>query len=173
MRRLAGIADFVLTHDRPIHVGCDDSLTRLSAGGELLLRRSRGRVPRPVRLPRTCPVPTLAVDGESKATIGLGQGRHAILSHHLGDLGHDPAYPYRPSSVKNRQRWTVGALYPESFCRARNGSDARTAQTECLVEGDATSSPTARGDVRRTAGRNTSTGSGPRPACSTTRGIGK
>ena len=30
-------------------------------------------------------------------------------------------YPYRPSSAKNRQRWTVGALHPESFCRARVG----------------------------------------------------
>ncbi len=23
-------------------------------------------------------------------------------------------YPYRPSSVKNRQRWTFGGLYPEA-----------------------------------------------------------
>jgi hypothetical protein len=32
-------------------------------------------------------------------------------------------YPYRPSSVKNRQRWTFGGLYPPSFAeRAREAS---------------------------------------------------
>ena len=45
-------------------------------------------------------------------------------------------YPYRPS-VKNRQRWTFGGLYPESHCRAQGGSDAPSNQTECLVEGTA------------------------------------
>jgi hypothetical protein len=44
-------------------------------------------------------------------------------------------YPYRPSSVKNRQRWTFGALCPQTFSEAQKGSDAWTMQTECLVEG--------------------------------------
>jgi hydrogenase maturation protease len=43
-------------------------------------------------------------------------------------------YPYRPS-VKNRQRWTFGALYPEAYCRAQGGSDASASQTECLARG--------------------------------------
>jgi hypothetical protein len=42
-------------------------------------------------------------------------------------------YPYRPS-VKNRQRWTFGGLYPEAYCRARGG-DASSHQAECLVSG--------------------------------------
>jgi len=46
-------------------------------------------------------------------------------------------YPYRPSSVKNRQRWTFGGIYPQAFSAAQGGSDAWTMQTECLVEGDA------------------------------------
>jgi hypothetical protein len=46
-------------------------------------------------------------------------------------------YPYRPS-VKNRQRWTFGGLYPPAYCRAED-SDAPSNQTECLVTGsDAT-----------------------------------
>jgi hypothetical protein len=43
-------------------------------------------------------------------------------------------YPYRPS-VKNRQRWTFGGLYPEAYCRDQAGADAWSNQTECLVAG--------------------------------------
>ena len=44
-------------------------------------------------------------------------------------------YPYRPSSVKNQQRWNFGVLCPQSYSEAQNGSEAWTMQTECLVEG--------------------------------------
>jgi len=45
-------------------------------------------------------------------------------------------YPYRASSVKNRQRWTFGGLYPRAYSEAQAGSDAWSMQTECLVIGD-------------------------------------
>lgn len=44
-------------------------------------------------------------------------------------------YPYRPSAVKNRQRFNFGALYPESYSSAQSGADASSMQTECLVLG--------------------------------------
>jgi len=44
-------------------------------------------------------------------------------------------YPYRPSSVKNQQRWNFGVLCPQSYSDAQNGTEAWTMQTECLVEG--------------------------------------
>ena len=43
-------------------------------------------------------------------------------------------YPYRPS-VKNRQRWTFGGLYPEAYSRQTEGSEPSTNQTECLLRG--------------------------------------
>ena len=43
-------------------------------------------------------------------------------------------YPYRPS-VKNRQRWTFGGLYPRDYSLAQGGSDAWSMQVECLVTG--------------------------------------
>ena len=43
-------------------------------------------------------------------------------------------YPYRPS-VKNRQRWTFGGLYPRGYCEAQEAGDAWSMQTECLVRG--------------------------------------
>ena len=44
-------------------------------------------------------------------------------------------YPYRPSAVKNQQRWNFGALCPEAYSRAQGGTEAWTMQTECVVEG--------------------------------------
>jgi len=44
-------------------------------------------------------------------------------------------YPYRPSSVKNRQRFNFGVLYPKPYSEAQSGSDVWRMQTECLVQG--------------------------------------
>jgi len=90
--RLKGIADLFLLHNRPIHVRCDDSVTRTVEGRELPLRRSRGYAPRPIPLPVACPCPILAVGGQLKATFALGRDGQAFLSHHLGDLDHYAAY---------------------------------------------------------------------------------
>jgi hypothetical protein len=43
-------------------------------------------------------------------------------------------YPYRASSVKNRQRWTFGSVYPRVWADW-SGSDASMMQTECVIEG--------------------------------------
>ena len=43
-------------------------------------------------------------------------------------------YPYRPS-IKNRQRWTFGGLYPRGYCEAHKAGDVWSMQTECLVRG--------------------------------------
>ena len=45
-------------------------------------------------------------------------------------------YPYRPSSVKNRQRWTFGGVYPQAWSQA-SGSDPWLMQSEFLIRGDA------------------------------------
>lgn len=92
LQRLGGVADCFLAHNRPIHVRCDDSVTRIVAGSELPLRRSRGAAPEPLKLPHSCPVAILAVGGQFKATFALGRGRQAFLSHHLGDLDDYSAY---------------------------------------------------------------------------------
>lgn len=84
--RLGDLADFFLLHDRPIHVRCDDSVTRVLAGYSLPLRRSRGEAPAPIALPIDCRQPVLALGGQLKAVFALGRNRQAILSHHLGDL---------------------------------------------------------------------------------------
>jgi hypothetical protein len=44
-------------------------------------------------------------------------------------------YPYRPSSVKNRQRWNFGVVYPRNYSELQKGTDPWSTQTECLVAG--------------------------------------
>lgn len=48
-------------------------------------------------------------------------------------------YPYRPSALKNRQRWNFGGLCPRSYAEAQSGNDLWRAQAECLALGDAQS----------------------------------
>jgi hypothetical protein len=43
-------------------------------------------------------------------------------------------YPYRPSAIKNQQRWTFGGIFPRDFADPA-GSDPCTMQTQCLVRG--------------------------------------
>jgi len=103
-QRLAGIADFVLGHDRPIHLRCDDSVTRCTAGAELPLRRSRGHAPLPVRLPYACPKTMLALGGQLKVTFALGQDNLALLSHHIGDLEYYEAYRAYEQAIAHYER---------------------------------------------------------------------
>jgi len=84
--RLGGLADFFLTHDREIHVRCDDSVTRVVLGREMMIRRSRGCAPSPIRFPFEFARPTLAVGALLKNTFCLAKGNLAYLSHHVGDL---------------------------------------------------------------------------------------
>jgi hydrogenase maturation protein HypF len=85
-RRLGGIADACLTHDRAIHIRTDDSVSRPFLNKETVLRRSRGHVPEPVRVRSRFRRPVLAVGAELKNTFGLGQGDQVIISQHIGDL---------------------------------------------------------------------------------------
>jgi hydrogenase maturation protein HypF len=84
--RLAAIADGFLVSDRPIHMRTDDSVTQIFRGQELPLRRSRGYVPRPLRLAWSAPRPILACGAELKNTFCIAKGSHAFVSHHIGDL---------------------------------------------------------------------------------------
>lgn len=82
---LRGLADYTLEHNRPIHIRTDDSIARILGGRGLLLRRSRGFVPRAIRLSRHTE-PVLAVGAELKNTLCLTRGQQAYLSQHIGDL---------------------------------------------------------------------------------------
>ena len=80
--RLGAIADLFLVHDRPIHTRVDDSVARPG----MILRRSRGHVPRALALPVPARRHVLACGAELKSTFCLARGDRAWVSHHVGDL---------------------------------------------------------------------------------------
>jgi hydrogenase maturation protein HypF len=86
MRRLSGLADKFLMHNRDIHVVCDDSVVRCLGKDLLPLRRSRGYAPMPIKLREAGPC-VLAAGGELKATFCATKDQYAYMSQHLGDLG--------------------------------------------------------------------------------------
>ena len=90
MRRLDGIAEAWLTHDRDIVARCDDSVGRVHGGsGFQFVRRARGLTPQAICLPRGGPS-VLAVGGYLKNTVCLTRDDQAFVSQHIGDLDNAP-----------------------------------------------------------------------------------
>ncbi|HVB74929.1 MAG TPA: carbamoyltransferase HypF [Ktedonobacteraceae bacterium] len=110
--RLASIADGMLTHNRDIHMRCDDSVMRTAGGGEQFLRRSRGYAPEPVALATDLPVPLLACGGHLKNTFCLGKGRQAFVSHHIGDLENLETLTSFREGIEHFQR--LFDIYPQA-----------------------------------------------------------
>ena len=116
LARLGPMVDAILTHDRPIHIRCDDSIVRtgtrvlrttpVRAGGDpspagepesavpavQMVRRSRGYAPEPIALPTPARGHVLAVGAELKSTVAVAKGDTVVASHHIGDLEHLAAY---------------------------------------------------------------------------------
>ncbi len=85
-RRLAGIVDAYLHHDRPIVRPADDSVYR-SIGGRLRpLRIGRGAAPLELDAPGLQTLPTLAVGGHMKNTVALAWDRRVVVSPHIGEM---------------------------------------------------------------------------------------
>ncbi len=92
--RLGGIADLFLVHNRPIVRHVDDSVVRIIAGREMVLRRARGFAPLPFKL--------AAIEGRAESILGVGAhlknaialsaGDHVFVSQHIGDLETEPAF---------------------------------------------------------------------------------
>ena len=49
-------------------------------------------------------------------------------------------YPYRPTAIKNRQRWNFGTLYPRVYAQAQRPEEPFRLVAECLMVGDDTAS---------------------------------
>ncbi|HAZ31466.1 MAG TPA: carbamoyltransferase HypF [Dehalococcoidia bacterium] len=85
LRRLIGIADYFLLHNRDIYSRYDDSVYIVEGGSPRAVRRARGYAPYPIFLPFTARR-ILACGAEEKNTFCLTRENHAFLSQHIGDM---------------------------------------------------------------------------------------
>ena len=98
-RKLAGLADAFLMHDRDIQVPCDDSVVRpVDAAAVIPLRRARGLVPAPIYLPLISE-PILGVGAEQKNTFCVAAHGVALLSQHIGDLDRVETFDYYQQAI--------------------------------------------------------------------------
>jgi hydrogenase maturation protein HypF len=86
VNRLGSIVDCFLLHNRPIHIRMDDSVVRRQADKTLILRRSRGYAPTPIKTSFKFNAQILACGAELKNTFCLTRDNYAFISHHIGDL---------------------------------------------------------------------------------------
>jgi len=110
-QRLAPIAEGMLTHNRDIHMRCDDTVMRSIVGAGQFFRRSRGYAPEPIPLSLDLSVPLLACGGHLKNTFCLGKGRQAFVSHHIGDLENMETLTSFREGIEHFQR--IFDIYPE------------------------------------------------------------
>src|SRR3989440_9985364 len=111
--RLATIAAGMLTHNRDIHMRCDDTVMRIAADGDQFFRRSRGYAPEPVSLSNELPLPLLACGGHLKNTFCVGKGRRAFISQHIGDLENLETLTSFREGIEHYQR--LFDIYPEAI----------------------------------------------------------
>ncbi len=85
LRRLNGIADYFLMHNRDIYARYDDSVYMVENDVPQALRRARGYAPYPIFLPFKAKQ-ILACGAEDKNTFCLTKDEHAFVSQHIGDM---------------------------------------------------------------------------------------
>jgi hydrogenase maturation protein HypF len=85
LRRLSGIADYFLIHNRDIYSRYDDSVAIVERGTSQLIRRARSYAPYPIRLPFEARQ-VLGCGAEEKNTFCLTKDNYAFLSQHIGDM---------------------------------------------------------------------------------------
>ncbi len=85
LKRLSGIADYFLIHNRGIYSRYDDSVAIVERGTSQLVRRARSYAPYPVHLTFRCRQ-VLACGAEMKNTFCLTRDNYAFLSQHIGDM---------------------------------------------------------------------------------------
>ncbi|MCM8768203.1 MAG: carbamoyltransferase HypF [Candidatus Omnitrophica bacterium] len=106
LEKLKGVADFFLTHNRKIQLGCDDSVLWVNpeTKREVFIRRSRGYAPSSLALPFSSDYPVLGCGGQMKNTFALVLGNRAIVSQHIGDLENLPTYKFYTFLVNHLER---------------------------------------------------------------------
>jgi hydrogenase maturation protein HypF len=81
---LSEVADYFLVHNRDIFLPVDDSVVKVTAGRERMIRRARGYAPEPFTYKNINEI--LALGPNMKNTFAIGKENFIFLSQHNGDL---------------------------------------------------------------------------------------
>ena len=85
IKRLTGIADYFLVHNRDIYSNYDDSVAVVEKNDIQLTRRARGYAPYPIHLAFTAKH-VLGCGAEERNTFCLTKDNYAFISQHIGDM---------------------------------------------------------------------------------------
>ena len=97
LRRLKGIADYFLLHNRDIYARYDDSVYMVEDTPQAI-RRARGYAPYPIFLPFKSKQ-ILACGAEDKNTFCLTKDEHAFLSQHIGDMENEETLEHFENTI--------------------------------------------------------------------------
>ncbi len=103
LRRLHGIADYFLLHNRDIYARYDDSVSMVERDRPQLIRRARGYAPYPIHLPFKAKQ-VLACGAELKNTFCLTRDNDAFLSQHIGDMENLETLEHFETTIKLYKR---------------------------------------------------------------------
>ena len=105
-KKLSGIVDYFLLHNRRIAQRCDDSVMRLHGDKTVFIRRSRGYAPEPIRLGFRFKRCALGLGGEENNTACLIVGDKAFMSQHIGDVENIETLEFLENASKRLMRLT-------------------------------------------------------------------
>lgn len=85
MKALQGLSDYILSHDREIHMFEDDSVVTVFEDHLYMVRRSKGYVPLPMKMPFHFPGTILALGPMLKTTFTFLYNDKAMMGQYVGD----------------------------------------------------------------------------------------
>jgi len=98
LRRLGGIADYFLLHNRDIFARYDDSVFMVEEVPQAI-RRARGYAPYPIPLPFQSRQ-VLACGAELNNTFCITKDEHALFSQHIGDMENEETLEHFEKTIE-------------------------------------------------------------------------
>jgi hydrogenase maturation protein HypF len=104
LKRLGGVVDGFLMHDREIYRQVDDSIVHFVDEQPVLLRRARGYVPTPILMKENSSQDVFAAGADMKNTFCFVKQNQLICSEHIGELEDAEVYHHYISSIEHLGR---------------------------------------------------------------------
>nr|WP_066173700.1 carbamoyltransferase HypF [Bacillus marinisedimentorum] len=101
---LGGLCNYVLTHDREIHLPIDDSVVQSDRKDLMMLRRARGFTPEPLKTKADVDN-MIALGGNQKNTFSIGREHHIFMSPHIGDLENEEMIRSFEEQLAHYKKW--------------------------------------------------------------------